>query len=645
MVAVAVVELGGRPERVRSPETNRHGTSIVGEVLGAQALGLARRVQRIADQDEAGSGHARRRRPSSTCARPSSVPRARPPSSVGCVRSATSASSSSRTAASSTGARSGARRPAFRYGKSMRRDRQWAPAPPRARRAWVVAVRRPAPGASSTAFDRLAPRAPSAGASRASRMRRASVSSAMRSAAPLVSAAVVGVGGRGARRGTPAAPPGGSGSSGSACSVRSSTPSAQPTGSPRQRSTVAGAAAPDRCATSRWSISPRHRRPAPDRVHHRRPRPSSTSAPRRVDGAEHVLGRRAALDVEVELAAARPRRAADGASAAARRGPSGSGGAGGAGRSAARLQLADQMVELGQHLVVEVPAEVGDDAAEQHAAEAGRRRDGEDAARRAPHAGSARSGDEVRPPARPAASASRYPLRATSERAVRRSGGACQRAMPAACSLTASSSDAASSLSPSSSLAERDRLARPIPRHTGGVEPEGHRQVARGGSAASTASMTASESVGDRAQGGRRPGTASTARPGWPARRRRTSSSSSGSGIASRIVVDPLLVVRVRRPGRPTRPLVGDVGDAERLGEADCSDADHVADLVDHLVAIAVERRRRRWPAPRRSARRPALVSCCTSSLVPCQMWGMSSPSEQGVEHRARRRRPTRSTS
>ena len=94
---------------------------IAGQVFDAQLVGLAGRVERIADQHEpararrAAAGRRHRRRPSSTSARPS-TDRPSPPAR----RAGETPSSSSRTAAISTGGRSGALRPGLRYGKSAR---------------------------------------------------------------------------------------------------------------------------------------------------------------------------------------------------------------------------------------------------------------------------------------------------------------------------------------------------------------------------------------------------------------------------------------------------------------------------------------------------------------------------------------------
>ena len=58
MAAVCCSSSAGVPKASRVPETNRHGHLERGQVLDAQALGLARRVERIADQHEAGRRQA-----------------------------------------------------------------------------------------------------------------------------------------------------------------------------------------------------------------------------------------------------------------------------------------------------------------------------------------------------------------------------------------------------------------------------------------------------------------------------------------------------------------------------------------------------------------------------------------------------------
>ena len=115
-------ELVGRTERVvrAGDEQTRHRDRR--QVLDAQLVGLARRVQRIADQHETGEpgdgagtvdvGGDHRRHP----------PAHRTPAHHDGPRRRLKAARSSRIEASSFGARSGARRPSRRYGKSKPLD-------------------------------------------------------------------------------------------------------------------------------------------------------------------------------------------------------------------------------------------------------------------------------------------------------------------------------------------------------------------------------------------------------------------------------------------------------------------------------------------------------------------------------------------
>ena len=58
MAAVSRSSSSGVAKASRRPETKRHGRRKLGEVLGAEALGASRRVERVADQDQRGSVEA-----------------------------------------------------------------------------------------------------------------------------------------------------------------------------------------------------------------------------------------------------------------------------------------------------------------------------------------------------------------------------------------------------------------------------------------------------------------------------------------------------------------------------------------------------------------------------------------------------------
>ncbi|KFD44645.1 hypothetical protein IU11_00390 [Cellulosimicrobium sp. MM] len=105
-------ELVRRRERVGAPGDEEDRYVEVREVLGPQPLGLARRVQRVADEGQPGGGS-----PSATAIEHMRPPYERPPStrwSVVVPSSAANASASARTCAIATGGRSGIRLPAIR---------------------------------------------------------------------------------------------------------------------------------------------------------------------------------------------------------------------------------------------------------------------------------------------------------------------------------------------------------------------------------------------------------------------------------------------------------------------------------------------------------------------------------------------------
>ena len=318
----------GVPKASRVPETNRHGTSSVGQVLDPQPLGLARRVQRVADQHQPAAG-----RPSATAIEHMRPPIDRPPSTQRGRARRRSARPARRPPpdpqASSFGARSGARRPSRRYGKSARSTGSGASASSMATSVgWCRPL--PAPGNSSSADGVVfgaSPR-PQPVYSRASRMRRASVRSAMRWAASSMVAAVVGVG-LAQQLAEPALD-----------SPRRPGPrpiarvEAEHAEGPLHR-VVEGlgrpgvaAARPDRWATNAWSSGPDQRMALRMHVHHRR-RGAVAAAARRRTPRRGCAGP-ARPCPRARTRGPRPRPPAGGRCAAARPGPSGSGGAGAA---------------------------------------------------------------------------------------------------------------------------------------------------------------------------------------------------------------------------------------------------------------------------------------------------------------------------